>query len=292
MLKLIASDLDGTLLNRQQKISPYNRRAIAKAQEKGVRFVIATGRNYARVQDLLTENDLHCDLLLMNGSEVRDAGGKIISAINLPLEPLKQVVELLHAQGMEPEFMTNRETCCIDPPEAALHSCALRMQCFHPGISYEEGLKLAHTDPFYTALRFVDGLEGLYQTGLELRKIVSYHPDTKVIDRLTRQFNAMEELVCMSSFPVNVEITNAQAQKGWGLEKAIEVMGVRREEVAVFGDGMNDYNMFTCFPRCYAPENAVEPIKVLAKEVIPHHDEDGVGKTILRLLEEDETPLK
>lgn len=292
MLKLIASDLDGTLLNRQQKISPYNRRAIAKAQEKGVRFVIATGRNYARVQDLLTENDLHCDLLLMNGSEVRDAGGKIISAINLPLEPLKQVVELLHAQGMELEFMTNRETCCIDPPEAALHSCALRMQCFHPGISYEEGLKLAHTDPFYTALRFVDGLEGLYQTGLELRKIVSYHPDTKVIDRLTRQFNAMEELVCMSSFPVNVEITNAQAQKGWGLEKAIEVMGVRREEVAVFGDGMNDYNMFTCFPRCYAPENAVEPIKALAKEVIPRHDEDGVGKTILRLLEEDETPLE
>lgn len=292
MLKLIASDLDGTLLNQQQKISPLNRYAIAKAQEKGVRFVIATGRNYARVQDLLTENDLHCDLLLMNGSEVRDARGNIISSINLPLKPLKQVVELLHAHGMEPEFMTNRETCSIDPPEQALRSCALRMQCFHPGISYEEGLELAHTDPFYTALRFVDGLEGLYQTGLELRKIVSYHPDTKVIDRLTEQFNAMEGLVCMSSFPVNLEITNARAQKGWGLEKAIEVMGIQRDEVAVFGDGMNDYNMFTCFPRCYAPQNAVGPIQALAKEVIPRHDEDGVGKTILRLLEEDETPLQ
>lgn len=292
MLKLIASDLDGTLLNQQQKISPLNRYAIAKAQEKGVRFVIATGRNYARVQDLLTENDLHCDLLLMNGSEVRDARGKIISSINLPMEPLQQVVDLLHAHGMEPEFMTNRETCSIDPPEQALRSCALRMQCFHPGISYEEGLKLAHTDPFYTALRFVDGLEGLYQTGLELRKIVSYHPDTQVIDRLTQQFNAMEGIVCMSSFPVNVEITNARAQKGWGLEKAIEVMEIRREEVAVFGDGMNDYNMFTCFSRCYAPQNAVEPIRALAREVIPRHDEDGVGKTILRLLEEDETPLQ
>lgn len=292
MLKLIASDLDGTLLNQQQKISPLNRYAIAKAQEKGVRFVIATGRNYARVQDLLTENDLHCDLLLMNGSEVRDARGKIISSINLPMEPLQQVVDLLHAHGMEPEFMTNRETCSIDPPEQALRSCALRMQCFHPGISYEEGLKLAHTDPFYTALRFVDGLEGLYQTGLELRKIVSYHPDTQVIDRLIQQFNAMEGIVCMSSFPVNVEITNARAQKGWGLEKAIEVMEIRREEVAVFGDGMNDYNMFTCFSRCYAPQNAVEPIRALAREVIPRHDEDGVGKTILRLLEEDETPLQ
>ena len=292
MLKLIASDLDGTLLNQQQKISPLNRYAIAKAQEKGVRFVIATGRNYARVQDLLTENDLHCDLLLMNGSEVRDARGKIISSINLPMEPLQQVVDLLHAHGMEPEFMTNRETCSIDPPEQALRSCALRMQCFHPGISYEEGLKLAHTDPFYTALRFVDGLEGLYQTGLELRKIVSYHPDTQVIDRLTQQFNAMEGIVCMSSFPVNVEITNARAQKGWGLEKAIEVMEIRREAVAVFGDGMNDYNMFTCFSRCYAPQNAVEPIRALAREVIPRHDEDGVGKTILRLLEEDETPLQ
>lgn len=292
MLRLIASDLDGTLLNQQQKISPLNRYAIAKAQEKGVRFVIATGRNYARVQDLLMENDLHCDLLLMNGSEVRDARGKIISSINLPMEPLQQVVDLLHAHGMEPEFMTNRETCSIDPPEQALRSCALRMQCFHPGISYEEGLKLAHTDPFYTALRFVDGLEGLYQTGLELRKIVSYHPDTQVIDRLTQQFNAMEGIVCMSSFPVNVEITNARAQKGWGLEKAIEVMEIRREEVAVFGDGMNDYNMFTCFSRCYAPQNAVEPIRALAREVISRHDEDGVGKTILRLLEEDETPLQ
>ena len=292
MLRLIASDLDGTLLNQQQKISPLNRYAIAKAQEKGVRFVIATGRNYARVQDLLMENDLHCDLLLMNGSEVRDARGKIISSINLPMEPLQQVVDLLHAHGMEPEFMTNRETCSIDPPEQALRSCALRMQCFHPGISYEEGLKLAHTDPFYTALRFVDGLEGLYQTGLELRKIVSYHPDTQVIDRLTQQFNAMEGIVCMSSFPVNVGITNARAQKGWGLEKAIEVMEIRREEVAVFGDGMNDYNMFTCFSRCYAPQNAVEPIRALAREVISRHDEDGVGKTILRLLEEDETPLQ
>lgn len=292
MLKLIASDLDGTLLNQQQKISPLNRYAIEKAQERGVRFVIATGRNYARVQDLVRENNLHCDLLLMNGSEVRDGDGKIISAINLPLEPLEQVVELLHAHDMEPEFMTNRETCSIDPPDHALRSCALRMQCFHPGISYEEGLKLANTDPFYTALRFVDGLEGLYQTGLELRKIVSYHPDTKVIDELTRQFNAMEGLVCMSSFPVNVELTNARAQKGWGLEKAIGVMGIQREEVVVFGDGMNDYNMFTCFPRCYAPENAVDQIKALAKEVVPRHDEDGVGKTILRLLEEDETPLK
>ena len=292
MLKLIASDLDGTLLDQNQKISPLNRYAIAKAQEKGVRFVIATGRNYARVQDLLTENHLRCDLLLMNGSEVRDMDGRIISCINLPREPLDQVVELLHANGMEPEFMTNGETCCIDPPEMALRSCALRMQCFHPGISFEEGLKLAHTDPFYTALRFVDGLEGLYQTGLELRKIVSYHPDTRVIDRLTRQFNQMEGLVCMSSFPVNVELTNARAQKGWGLEKAIDAMGIRREEVAVFGDGMNDYNMFTCFPRCYAPENAVAPIKALAKEIVPRHDQDGVGKTILRLLEEDKTPLK
>lgn len=290
MLKLIASDLDGTLLNQDQKISPKNRYAISKAQEKGVRFVIATGRNYARVQDLLRENQLRCDLLLMNGSEVRDQEGKIISTINLPRQPLKQVVEMLQNEGMESEFMTNAETCSIDSREKALFSCALRMQCFHPGISFEEGLKLAHTDPFYTALRFVDGLEGLYETGLELRKIVSYHPDPQVIQRLTRQFNAMEGLVCMSSFPLNVELTNARAQKGWGLEKAIRAMGIRPEEVVVFGDGMNDYNMFTCFSRCYAPENAVEPIRALAKEVVPRNDRDGVGETILRLLEEDETP--
>ena len=81
MIKLIASDMDGTLLNNRQAISKENVEAIKKAQNKGIKFLIATGRNYDEVQFLLSENDIICNCILMNGSEYRDNNGKIINRI-------------------------------------------------------------------------------------------------------------------------------------------------------------------------------------------------------------------
>ena len=68
MIKLIASDMDGTLLNSKHTISEGNIKAIKAAQEKGLHFTIVTGRSYDMVKPLLNEFDIQCECILMNGA--------------------------------------------------------------------------------------------------------------------------------------------------------------------------------------------------------------------------------
>ena len=82
-MKTIVSDLDGTLLNSAHEISEGNRNAIKKAINKGVKFVIATGRDYDSVHQLAEKNGLECEFVLMNGAEYRDKNGKLIEKIDL-----------------------------------------------------------------------------------------------------------------------------------------------------------------------------------------------------------------
>lgn len=81
MIKLIASDMDGTLLNSKHKISNKNLEAIKKAQEMGIKFTIATGRMYEDVKPLLDECDLICQCIVLNGGEYIDEKGKVIEGI-------------------------------------------------------------------------------------------------------------------------------------------------------------------------------------------------------------------
>ena len=82
MIKLIASDMDGTLLNDDHKISKNNLEAIKKTQEMGIDFTIVTGREYGAVKSYLEENDLRCECILNNGAEYRDVDGNIIEEMD------------------------------------------------------------------------------------------------------------------------------------------------------------------------------------------------------------------
>ena len=75
MIKIIASDMDGTLLNSEHKISSENLKAIKEAQDKGIHFAIATGRDYLDVEPVLKECGLKCECIVSNGAEYRDSNG-------------------------------------------------------------------------------------------------------------------------------------------------------------------------------------------------------------------------
>ena len=81
MIKLIASDMDGTLLNDDHMISEENLKAIRKAQEMGRHFTIVTGRDYDTVKPYLEECNLKCECILSNGAEYRDINGNVIENV-------------------------------------------------------------------------------------------------------------------------------------------------------------------------------------------------------------------
>ena len=78
MIKLIASDMDGTLLNNRHEIDDETVEAIKKAEENGIIFAISTGREYDNVEPFLKKHNIRCQCVLMNGAEYRDENGKII----------------------------------------------------------------------------------------------------------------------------------------------------------------------------------------------------------------------
>lgn len=287
MIKLIVSDMDGTLFNSDQEISPANLAAIKQAEKNGVRFMIATGRSMETIGPTLEKYDLKCGLILMNGAEVRDEDLNIISTINVDHDIIPELAKILNIQGYIPEYMTNKGAQICASKELMEKNMGWRMMCLDRThtLTLEEAIELGKHSIFQSALTRNDSIDEFLKKNLEIRKIIVFYPDAErnVKHRMELQ-KKFPELSILSSYPENIEINNKYAQKGYGLLKAIEKMNIQKEEVAVFGDGYNDLSMFELFPNSYAPVNAEQEIKEKASEIIPSNNENGVGIKINELL--------
>lgn len=287
MIKLIVSDMDGTLFNSNQEISPANLAAIKQAEKNGVHFMIATGRSMETIGPTIEKYDLKCGLILMNGAEVRDEDLNIISTINVDHDIIPELAKILNMQGYIPEYMTNKGAQICASKELMEKNMGWRMMCLDRThtITLEEAIELGKHSIFQSTLTRNDSIDEFLKKNLEIRKIIVFYPDAErnAKHRMELQ-KKFPELSILSSYPENIEINNKYAQKGYGLLKAIEKMNIQKEEVAVFGDGYNDLSMFELFPNSYAPVNAEQEIKDRASEIIPSNNENGVGIKINELL--------
>lgn len=287
MIKLIVSDMDGTLFNSNQEISPLNLAAIRNARKNGVQFMIATGRSMEAMQPTLEKYELQCGLILMNGAEVRDEEHKIINTIDIDNSVIPSLSKRLEEMGYIPEYMTNQGSHICTTEERMILNMGYRMLCLDRThtLSLEEAIEKGKTSHFMNILTRHDTVEAMLAENLEIRKMIVFNPD-KEMNVKNRELLEKEfpEIIFLSSYPENIEINAQSAQKGYGLEQAICKMGITKEEVAVFGDGLNDISMFELFPNSYTPTNAEYEVKKKAKEIIPSNNDDGVGIKINEIL--------
>lgn len=287
MIKLIVSDMDGTLFNSNQEISPANLAAINEARKQGVLFMIATGRSMNTIGPTLEKYSLKCGLILMNGAEVRDEDLNIISTINIDKSKILILAKKLEEMGYYPEYMTNQGSFLCGTQEMMEKNMGFRMLCLDRShtMTLEQAIEAGKKSVFQQSTIRCDSIEKLLEADIEIRKMIVFNPDIEFNasnkDKLEKEF---PEFSILSSYPENIEINDKNAKKGYGLLKAIEKLGIKRQEVAVFGDGYNDLSMFEEFPNAFAPVNAEYGIKKLAKEIIPSNNDDGVGKKINELL--------
>lgn len=287
MIKLIVSDMDGTLFNSNQEISPFNLAAIKQANKNGVRFMIATGRSMQTVEPTLKKYDLECGLILMNGAEIRDENHNIISTLNVDNDVIPKLAKWLDKMGYIPEYMTEECAFLCGTEEMMETNMGWRIMCLDRThtMTFEQAKEAGRTSVFQKNLKRFDALQDMLEQNIEVRKVIVFNPDIEMNkkNRLILQ-EKFPELSILSSYPENIEINHALAQKGSGLIQAIDKMGIKPDEVAVFGDGYNDISLFESFSHSYAPDNAEPAIKAMASEVIPSNNEDGVGIKINELL--------
>ena len=284
MIKLIASDMDGTLLNTKHKISEENLKAIKKAEKLGIKFAIATGRMYEDVKPLLKEYNLKCQCIVLNGGEYIDEEGKVLEGIYIEKEKVREIIGMIIKENIVAEIYTSKGLYTVNSKEETLVEVAYRIIAYDPETSFEEALKLAESHPHYKNLNYIQNIDEFLNSNIKIGKFVTFYNDEETTFSVKRKLESIGGLAISSTFTKNIEINNEKAQKGIILTKVAEKLGIKKEEVMVIGDSFNDYSMFTEFTESFAMGNAVPKIKETAKYITDTNDNSGVAKAIYKAL--------
>ncbi|HJA05561.1 MAG TPA: Cof-type HAD-IIB family hydrolase [Candidatus Mediterraneibacter pullicola] len=285
MIRVIASDMDGTLLGDDHRIAPETLEAIKEAQEAGIRFMIATGRNFKGAMAELQDTGLVCDYVVGSGAEVRDPMQNVIETRVLSRELCRRVYKSVKKFPVSVIFCTDGYDYRVGTPEEVEESLILELQLFHENMTREEILKTSVYRRIKENSKVVSGLKEMEEKKIPVYKIFLFSDDTDMLEQIDKVLGENRDIAVASSFPTNLEITDVRAQKGPVLKNYIERLGYAMDEVMVFGDSLNDLSMLEMdFGATVAMENASPEVKAAAKYVTKSNNEHGVAYAIRELL--------
>lgn len=270
-IRLIALDLDGTLLDSQKRLSARNEKALRECIARGIYIVPCTGRIWSGVPEFLrTLPGIHY-AITTNGALVEDVEKhKILDERKLGCA---QAVEILELAG---KFHTMYDV-------------------YVNGRAYGERRFLEHMDDFaipdtiqtmvrQTRQEVPDVVEKVCETGLPVEKINYFFGDQQERERARRVLQERGDVVVSSSLDNNLEINAPGATKGEAILRLAKHLGLSREQTMGFGDGENDITMIRMAGIGVAMGNAVEVLKTEADYVTVSNDEDGVADAIEKLV--------
>ncbi|MGR8009599.1 Cof-type HAD-IIB family hydrolase [Streptomyces hypolithicus] len=265
--RLIATDLDGTLLRDDKSVSDRTIAALAAAERAGVEVFFVTGRP-ARWMDVVSDHvHGHGLAICANGAAVVDlhAGGKLIQVRPLAREDALAVVLALRAAAPGTSFAVELST----------------------GIHYEPHYPPFHFDPGATVATAEKLLqEPVSGPGTPVVKLLAHHTDLSPDDFLALARATADERgsVTRSSPSALLEISGYGVSKASTLAQCCAERGITAAEVVAFGDMPNDVEMLTWAGTSYAMGNAHPAVVAAASGRTVANNEDGVAVVIERIL--------
>lgn len=285
MIKVIASDMDGTLLGEDHKIAPETLSAIKEACDAGIRFMICTGRNFPGAMNELEGADLTCDYIVGSGAEVRDPRQQVVRSTAISPRLCRGIYETVRKYPISVTFCTDGDDYRIGTEEEVEESLIRQIQAFHLNQCRDEIRDTELYQRMKRNTRVISGIEELEKAGLPVYKLFLFSGDLEMLDKIRRELEKNQEIAVSSSFENNLEITDVKAQKGPVLKEYIESLGYTMDEVMALGDSLNDYSMLSMdFGATVAMENAVPEIRRVAKYTTRSNVEFGVAYAIRELL--------
>lgn len=288
MIKLIASDMDGTLLNAKMEISPKNIAAIKKAQKMGVEFLIATGRAPAESKKMLQDIGIKTGFINLNGAMVFNSDGQLMFKDPIPKQTALKLVKLLQDSGFYFEIVTEKHVYS-DSMMRRIANFADWVTRLNPNTSYKDAVSVAGGSVQVLKVTFVDNYQDLIsQPDFEVMKLIAFNAGGQAAFKAIRQeIDKIPGLVTTASGASNIEINSSKAQKGIALLNYAKLQGYRPEEVVAIGDNLNDESMIRMAGHGVAMANAIPEIQNLANFHTKSNNEDGVAYAIEHFLSEN-----
>lgn len=273
-IRIIALDLDGTLLDSEKRLSEVNRAALARAAEKGVLIVPTTGRFFGMMPPAVRDLPFVRYAITINGAQVYDREtDTAIVRDEIPLDMALGVMEVLDRFDV-------------------IYDCYRQNWGWMTAALQEKAADYATNEHYLKMVRefrkpvseLKAHLKATANDG-DVQKIMLFARNTQVSDLSSQVLDAIRlelaarfpEIKVTSSTWNNIELNIRTAHKGNALKRFAEHLGLGLANCMAFGDGMNDFTMVEAAGLGVAMANAEPEVKRVAKWIAPSNDDDGVA---------------
>ncbi len=271
-IRLVVSDLDGTLLNQYNEISRDNYEAIMELKARGILFTIATGRLDNQARLYFEQLELDTPIISCNGALIRTGLSR----------------EILHLERMAPEMVmamihfvheNKIEYLLYDTDEVFYPVGSERISVYR---NYNLMAERHSSQPcLITEIEMKRDLERVADRVCK----IYLHSENPVLINACREFvKNHTNLLAVSSVENNLDIAPPRQTKGNAVNCLARHYGLQREEVCVFGDNDNDASMLYEAGLAFAMQNGSEMAKTAADFIAPSNTVSGVGRAIRQFL--------
>ena len=276
-IKLVAIDLDGTLLNEEKNITPFTAAAVESAMNNGLEVVISTGRCYMEFVHLLEQLPSIRYAVASTGASVIDCFTK------------KEI------------FTNGLKATDVQTAYGMLKDFDMLFEVFHQGNILVDDNKTEKMDyymentqnpaPANTRTGMANYAQWIEEMDTEATKIHMYFNAEAERDEAWEAIKDMPWSICTSE-AYDLEIMATGVDKGYGLQKIAKYLGVKKEEIMAIGDSYNDRAMLEFAGVSVVMANGVAELKQKADIIADSNENDGAGQLLNDLVAGEFTSRK
>lgn len=258
-IKVVVSDLDGTLLNPQHRISDYTKSIFQELHNQGYLIVVATGRHHLDAMAIIEKLEIPVYLVSSNGARIHSPNKEELFAFNLDSDVVKAALNV----EIDPEITV----VLFKENIWQTNKWNEKLNSFQEELKYHPELVDYKTLEDFAAIK-------IFFSCSDHEKLVKLKDDILA--------NSSEHLHHAFSLPTCLEFMDKSIDKAVSIERVLEIEGFTLQEAVAFGDGYNDVQMLSVSGKGLIMGNAPDSLKeeLSDLEVIKTNAEDGVAKYI------------
>lgn len=269
--KMIAMDMDGTLLNSNKEISNYTKRVLNEAANRGIKLVICTGRIFTSARIYANLIGTAAPVVASNGAYIREKDkNEIIYSKTLHRDDTFKIIKIAKEMGFYPHIFTWNTIYS----EKLIYSSKAYTK-------WNESLP----DKDKVRIEIVDDLSEIIAAHeSEILKVVVISEEGEKLRDLRKHISQNHKVTIVSSLDNNIEIMSQGISKGNAVKILAEYFNIARDEVICIGDNENDLSMIQYAGLGVAMKNSSDVLIEAADYITDGNDEDGVAKVIERFM--------
>jgi Cof subfamily protein (haloacid dehalogenase superfamily) len=260
LYRLIATDVDGTLLDENSRITELNMKALLECKKHGIGIVLATGKTLDSIKHLVESMALKLPQIVLNGSIIITPEADIMHSIKIDKALYYEIIKLIKDNGY--------------PPVVALDNGKLYLEGYHPD--------LRHLDNMGERFIRVESIESRFFAENAVDIFTPIKISNPLEGILRKKYSG--KLQFTRSGEYFFDILNIEATKGNALISIINNLGIGRKEVVVFGDSPNDLSMFDIAGLRIAVKNSYAEVIKEADIITDENYKSGLGKAIFKYI--------